>query len=152
MPGYCDLWTVFCSFVIAFLAAFVAFESVDHTRYSDAVRGWVFFGGFTLGLGIWSMHFMGMLAWKPPFPLYYAVDRTVLSVLVAVCASWLALHLVAQNRSQRSLAVKALGDITSRSGICTMHYIGMSALQFTAHVMWDPRWVVYSFLIAVIAS
>jgi hypothetical protein len=48
MPGYYDLWTVFYSFLIACLAGFVAFESVDHTRYSKAVRGWVFFGGVTL--------------------------------------------------------------------------------------------------------
>jgi len=152
MPGYYDLWTVFCSFLIAFLAGFVAFESVDHTRYSEAVRGWVFFGGVTLGLGIWSMHFMGMLAWHPPFALFYSVDRTLLSVLVAICASWLALHLVAQNLSRRSLAVKALGALLVGSGICAMHYIGMSALHFSGHVMWDRRWVVYSFVIAVTAS
>jgi NO-binding membrane sensor protein with MHYT domain len=71
LPGHYDLWTVFCSFLIACLAGFVAFESVDHTRYSKAFGGWVFFGGVTLGLGIWSMHFMGMLAWHPPFALYY---------------------------------------------------------------------------------
>jgi len=103
MPGFYDPWTVFCSFLIACLAGFVAFESVDHTRYSEAVRRWVFFGGVTLGLGIWSMHFMGMLAWHPPFALYYSVGRTILSVLVAICASWLALHLVAQNLLRRPL-------------------------------------------------
>ena len=130
MPGYYDLWTVFCSFLIACLAGFVAFESVDHTRYSKAVRGWVFFGGVTLGLGIWSMHFMGMLAWHPPFALYYSVSRTILSVLVAICASWLALHLVAQNLPRRSLTVRAAGALLVGLGICAMHYIGMSALHF----------------------
>jgi signal transduction histidine kinase len=152
LPGYYDLWTVFCSFLIAFLAGFVAFESVDHTRYSKAVRGWVFFGGFTLGLGIWSMHFMGMLAWHPPFALYYSVSRTLLSVLVAICASWLALHLVAQNLPRRSLSVRAAGALLVGSGICAMHYIGMSALHFTGRVMWDRLWLLYSFLIAVTAS
>jgi len=152
MPGYYDLWTVFCSFLIACLAGFVAFESVDHTRYSKAVRGWVFFGGVTLGLGIWSMHFMGMLAWHPPFALYYSVSRTILSVLVAICASWLALHLVAQNHVRKSLTVKAVGALLVGSGICAMHYIGMSALHFSGHVMWDRLWILYSFLIAVTAS
>lgn len=152
MPGYYDLWTVFCSFLIAFLAGFVAFESVDHTRYSNAVRGWVFFGGCTLGLGIWSMHFMGMLAWHPPFALYYSISRTFLSVVVAICASWLALHLVAQNLLRRSLLVRVAGAILVGSGICAMHYIGMSALHFTGPVMWDRLWLLYSFLIAVSAS
>jgi len=152
LPGHYDLWTVFCSFLIACLAGFVAFESVDHTRYSKAFGGWVFFGGVTLGLGIWSMHFMGMLAWHPPFALYYSVSRTLLSVLVAVCASWLALHLVAQNLSRRSLIVKVVGALLVGSGICAMHYIGMSALHFTGRVMWDRLWLLNSFLIAVIAS
>lgn len=152
LPGYYDPWTVFCSFLIAFLAGFVAFESVDHTRYSKSVRGWVFFGGCTLGLGIWSMHFMGMLAWHPPFALYYSVSRTLLSVLVAICASWLALHLVAQNLPRRSLSGRAVGALLVGSGICAMHYIGMSALHFTGRVMWDRLWLLYSFLIAVTAS
>jgi len=152
LPGHYDLWTVFCSFLIACLAGFVALESADHTRYSDAVGGWVFFGGVTLGLGIWSMHFMGMLAWHPPFTLYYSVSRTLLSVLVAIGASWLALYLVTQDLSRRSLTAKAVGALQVGSGICAMHYIGMSALHFTGRVMWDPLWIFYSFLIAVIAS
>jgi NO-binding membrane sensor protein with MHYT domain len=152
MPGYYDPWTVFCSFLIACLAGFVAFEAVDHTRFSKAVRSWVFLGGVTLGLGIWSMHFMGMLAWHPPFVLYYSVGRTFLSVVVAICASWLALHLVAQNLTRRSLTAKAVGALMVGSGICAMHYIGMSALHFTGHVMWGRLWLLYSFLIAVVAS
>lgn len=152
MLGYYDLWTVFCSFLVACLAGFVAFESVDHTRYSEAVRGWAFFGGVTLGLGIWSMHFLGMLAWHPPFALYYSVGRTLLSVLVAIGASWLALHMVAQNLTRRSLIAKGAGALLVGSGICAMHYIGMSALHFTGPVTWDRLWLVNSFLIAVIAS
>ena len=152
MLGYYDLWTVFCSFVIAFLAGFVAFESVDHTRTNKTGRGWVFFGGVTLGLGIWSMHFIGMLAWHPPFPLYYSVDRTVLSVLVAICASWLALRMVSQDLARRSLTTRFGGAVLVGTGICAMHYIGMSALHFSGPVMWDPLWLFYSFAIAVTAS
>lgn len=157
MPGHYDLWTVFCSFVIAFLAGFVAFESVDHSRVHGANRGAVFFGGVTLGLGIWSMHFIGMQAWRPPYPLYYAVDRTVLSVVVAVCASWLALYLVARNQMswdapRSSLWIRGVGAVLVGTGICAMHYIGMSALKFSGPVMWDPFWITYSFLIAVSAS
>ena len=68
MPGHFDLWTVLFSFVIASLAGFVAFESIDHTRYSEAPALWTFVGGLTLGVGIWSMHFIGMLAWIPRTP------------------------------------------------------------------------------------
>jgi signal transduction histidine kinase len=152
LVGYYDLWTVFCSFVIAFLAGFAAFESVDHVRSGASRQRWVFFGGVTLGLGIWSMHFVGMLAWRPPFPLYYAVDRTVLSVLAAICASWLALYLVADDLAGKSLLRRGLEALLVGAGICLMHYIGMSALGFAGRVMWDPLWVVCSFGIAVTAS
>ncbi len=150
--GYYDLWTVFCSFVIAFLAGFAAFESVDHVRSGASRRRWVFFGGLTLGLGIWSMHFVGMLAWHPPFPLYYAVDHTVLSVLAAICASWLAIYLVADDLAGQSMLRRGLGALLVGTGICAMHYIGMSALSFSGRVMWDPSWVLCSFAIAVTAS
>jgi len=93
-----------------------------------------------------------MLAWHPPFALYYSVSRTFLSVVVAICASWLALYLVAQNLPQKSFIARAAGALLVGSGICAMHYIGMSALTFTGHVMWDHLWVLLSFLIAVTAS
>jgi signal transduction histidine kinase len=152
LVGYYDLWTVFCSFVIAFLAGFAAFESVDHVRSGASRQKWVFFGGVTLGLGIWSMHFVGMLAWHPPFPLFYAVDRTVLSVLAAICASWLALFLVADDIAVKSLFRRGLGALLVGTGICSMHHIGMAALGFSGRVMWDPLWLLFSLAIAVTAS
>lgn len=152
MPGYYDPWTVVASFLIAFLAGFVAFESVDHTRFSARPRLWAWLGGVTLGLGIWSMHFLGMLAWHPPFPLYYSLGRTVISVLVAVAASSLALQQVTRNVSRRPITTKAVGALLVGSGICAMHYIGMSGLHFSGPVMWHARWVILSFLIAITAS
>jgi signal transduction histidine kinase len=106
-------------------------------------------GGITLGLGIWSMHFTGMIAWRPPFELFYSVGRTLLSVVAAIAASWFALHIVTQNVSAASKAGSAL---LVGSGICAMHYIGMSALTFSGTAMWDRRWIVISFVIAVSAS
>ncbi len=138
--------------MIAFLAGFAAFESVDHVQAGASRQRWVFFGGVTLGLGIWSMHFVGMLAWHPPFPLYYAVDRTVLSVLAAICASWLALHLVADDLAGQTLFRRGMGALLVGTGICTMHYLGMAALGFSGRVMWDPLWLACSFVIAVTAS
>ena len=143
---------VLSSFLIAFLAGFVAFESVDHTRYSERPRVWVFLGGATLGLGIWSMNFTGMVAWQPPFALYYTIGRTILSVVVAIIACWLALHLVFENVSRRPVTTKLVGALLVGSGICAMHYIGMSALHFSGPVTWHWDWILLSFLIAVSAS
>jgi len=152
LPGYYDAWTVIESFLIACLAGFVAFESVDHIRFSPHPRLWAALGGVALGMGIWSMHFVGMVAWHPPFPLYYAIGPTIISVLVAIAASVLALFLVTRESARRSATANFLGALIVGTGICSMHYIGMSALRFTAPAIWSGGWVVLSFVIAVGAS
>lgn len=150
MPGTFDLWTVLFSFTIASLAGFVAFESMEHTRYSPQPAVWTMVSGLTLGLGIWSMHFVGMLAWQPPFPLYYSITPTVLSVLVAILSSWLAMYLTVNNlTSSRNIVV---GSFVVGAGICSMHYIGMDALKFSEAVTWSVPGVALSFVIAVFAS
>ncbi len=147
-----DPWTIAGSFLIACVAGFVAFESIDHTRFSEHPRRWATAGGVTLGLGIWSMHFVGMLAWHPPFPLYYSIGRTVLSVLVAIAASVLAMHLVVWNIAETRSISNFAGAVLVGFGICSMHYIGMSALHFANGVMWRSGWVVVSLAIAIAAS
>lgn len=147
-----DPWTILGSFLIACVAGFVAFESIDHTRFSEHPRRWATAGGVTLGLGIWSMHFVGMLAWHPPFPLYYSAGRTLLSVLVAIAASVLALHLVVSKIAGTRAVANVAGAVLVGFGICMMHYIGMSALEFTNGVMWRSGWVLISLAIAIAAS
>ena len=152
MPGYFDLWTVLFSFVIASLAGFVAFESIEHTHYSTRPDLWTLISGITLGLGIWSMHFIGMLAWKPPFPLYYSLGRTLLSVLAAIAASWIAVRVTIRHRAGASRNHLIVGAIVVGTGICSMHYIGMSALRFSEPEMWSRSLVMLSVGIAIAAS
>ena len=152
MPGFFDLWTVLFSFAIASLAGYVAFESIEHTRYSTRPELWTFISGATLGLGIWSMHFVGMLAWKPPFPLYYSLGRTLLSVFAAIAASWLAVRLTIRHGSGTRRTGMAVGALLVGLGICGMHYIGMSALRFTQPEMWSLPLILLSVLIAFGAS
>ena len=152
MPGYFDLWTVLFSFVIASLAGFVAFESIDHTRYSTKPELWTAISGATLGLGIWSMHFVGMLAWKPPFPLYYSLGRTLLSVCAAIAASWVAMRITIRHRGGSRRDHLVAGAVVVGLGICSMHYIGMSALQFSQPEMFNKVLVGVSIAIAIAAS
>jgi signal transduction histidine kinase len=95
------------------------------------------------------MHFIGMIAWRPPFPLFYSVGRTLLSMAVAMAACWFALYIVTRNVSPVSRARSAL---LVGTGICAMHYIGMSALSFSVPPMWNRVWIALSFAIAVSAS
>jgi NO-binding membrane sensor protein with MHYT domain/nitrogen-specific signal transduction histidine kinase len=152
LSGTFDFWTVLGSFFIASLAGYVAFEAIDHTELSDKPRRWATLGGITLGLGIWSMHFVGMMAWEPPYPLYYSISRTLLSVLIAIAASVFAMHLVVRNRRKPDADSTITGAFLFGCGICAMHYIGMSALRFDKNTMWHSGWIVASLVIAVCAS
>jgi signal transduction histidine kinase len=152
LPGTFDIWTILFSFAIATLAGFVALESIDHTRGSSSPAGWTFVSGATLGLGIWSMHFVGMLAWQPPYALYYAVWPTLLSVLVAVLSSWLAMKITLSHREGSPQPNLIGGALMVSVGICTMHYLGMNALHFTRPVVWSWLGVGLSFVIAIAAS
>jgi NO-binding membrane sensor protein with MHYT domain len=152
LPGSYDPWTILGSFLIACFAGYVAFECIDHTQFSDKPRQWATLGGFALGLGIWSMHFVGMVAWKPDFPLYYSIDRTLLSVLIAVTASVFAMHRVVRNQLKGKPDSNFFEAVLVGCGICAMHYIGMSALKFDKGVMWHANLVVLSLVIAIAAS
>ena len=152
MPGHFNLWAVLLSFAIAALAGFVAFAAIDHTRDSASPALWTFVGGATLGVGIWSMHFIGMVAWVPPFPLYYSLVPTLLSVWAAILASWLAMHLTARYKAGAPERDLLLGAVAVGAGICGMHYIGMSALHFSEPVQWSIPGVLLSYVIAFFAS
>jgi signal transduction histidine kinase len=150
VPGHYDPLTVLFSILTAVLAGFAAFQAIGHTRNSKRPLAWALIGGLVLGMGIWSMHFIGMLAWEPPFPLSYTLGRTVTSVVIAVAASCLAMVLVL--RTKDTVAARLAGALVVGSGISAMHYIGMSALHFSPPPMWMPPWLLVSYVIAVSAS
>ncbi len=152
MPGYFSVPTILLSFAIASLAGFVAFESLAHTRHSSRPALWTFISGLTLGLGIWSMHFTGMMAWVPPFPTFYSLGDTLLSVIAAVAASWVAMYLTVSYRADASQRNLLLGAVLVGSGICAMHFLGMAAMHFSPSPVWSIPGVLLSYLIAVLAS
>ncbi|MFC6645896.1 MHYT domain-containing protein [Granulicella cerasi] len=151
MLGYYDWWTISLSYAIAALSGFAAFESVRHARSSQRTTLWILASGLVLGLGIWSMHFVGMLAWVPPFPLYYSVSRTLVSMVASIIASIVAMSLAIGPKRPSKIRL-ALGSIFVATGICCMHYIGMSAVRFSLPEMWMTSWLIASCVIALAAS
>ncbi|MEL4887362.1 PAS domain S-box protein [Pectobacterium betavasculorum] len=104
-------------------------------------------GAFALGGGIWSMHFIGMLAFELPVHIHYATGLTLLSLAPAFAASWLALRLLANPE----VAWPQL--ITSGTlfgfGIGAMHYTGMAAIQTSLEVRYEPAPFLLSIAVAV---
>jgi len=144
---------VVLSILVAILASFTALDMASRVSASQPRRGaarWLLAGGVAMGAGIWSMHFVGMLAFRLPIPLGYDLWLTLESLLVAVAASIFALWLV--SRPTLPHMRLALGALLMGLGIAWMHYVGMSALKMSPDIDYDPLWFALSLIIAVGAS
>jgi NO-binding membrane sensor protein with MHYT domain len=103
-----------------------------------------------MGGGIWSMHFIAMLAFLMPMPVSFDLDLTVLSLLVAIGVTGVAFHGI--SREQASVPQLVSSGIFMGVGIVSMHYTGMAAMRMSAHLNYDPTLVALSVLIAIGAS
>ncbi len=141
---------VLFSFLIALVACFAALmmaESVRHSASRKRAAGWLGLGAIILGVGVWSMHFVGMLGFRLPFPVRYEPTITVLSMLPAILAGGYALHVISNpgRRWRDLLAGTVLG-----LGIGVMHYLGMTAMEMPADLRYRPVLFVASLLVAVV--
>ncbi|RYX93991.1 MAG: hypothetical protein EOO28_16535 [Comamonadaceae bacterium] len=144
---------VLTSFMVAVLASYTALHlasrvSVDRGRTASLL--WLGGGALSMGTGIWSMHFIGMLGSSIGIPMVYDIGWTLLSLLIAVTVSGLALHLVSNETLNRSSL--AIGGAVMGAGIVSMHYVGMGAMQIAPGIDFRPGLVTVSVMIAVIAS
>ncbi len=147
-----NLWVVALSFAIATFASFVALDMAQRVRTPDKsmARGWWIAGSLAMGTGIWSMHFIGMLAISLPFVVGFGYVITGLSWLAAVLVSAIALHTA--SRARLTPLRLAVGAFTMGAGICIMHYSGMLAMDMAPGIHWSAAWMAVSVAIAVVAS
>lgn len=140
------------SVLIATYASYVALDLARRVRDQDPYFSaiWTVGGALVFGSGIWSMHFVGMLAMHLPIAIGYDPWLTLLSWIAAVAVSALALWLAARD-TLHSLTLLG-GALAMGSGIATMHYTGMAAMALTPVIDWHPELVVLSILIAFAAS
>ncbi|MCP1312183.1 EAL domain-containing protein [Paenibacillus tyrfis] len=152
MIGTYDWFLVFLSYVISVLASYTA---LDMGGRINAARGrtrliWLCGGALAMGLGIWSMHFVGMLAYRMPMEVHYDVALVLLSMVFAVIASYIALAAVGgRHFGWRNWTV---GGLFMAFGIIGMHYTGMTAMKMNAVIQYRPLVLSLSVIIAVIAS
>lgn len=147
-----DQLLVVISFVVAILASYTALNMAGRVVGSTGVaaRVWLTGGGIAMGIGIWAMHFIGMLAMDVSMRLNYNLLQTALSMCIAISASLFALWLVSRDHLRRRRL--STGAVILGSGIVAMHYTGMAALQVEPAIVWDMRWVALSVVIALLAS
>ncbi|GGK33508.1 MHYT domain-containing protein [Salinarimonas ramus] len=147
-----DPWLVVLSIVVAMQGAYVGLALAGRVAAAEGVRRRVFIGGAaaTLAVGIWSMHFIGILAAAMPVPVDYLVVPTVVSFLVCVTVIGAAMVLAATDLPA-SLRIGA-GGLGMGAGIASMHYIGMGALAGAMSMSHAAGAVVLSVALAVAAS
>ncbi|GHB33149.1 bifunctional diguanylate cyclase/phosphodiesterase [Salinicola rhizosphaerae] len=149
-----NLWLIALSYVVATLASFTALELTRQVRHAAVAimrRIWLCCGSCAMGLGIWSMHFVGMLAWKPADAMSYQAGLTLISLLLAIASSALALRLAGDSRTRSWMLLP--GGLVMGAGIALMHYTGMAAMDMGGmDWAYDVPIFILSILIAIVAA
>ena len=143
---------VLLSLFVAILASYTALDMAGRvvTAQGRAALWWLIGGASAMGLGIWSMHFVGMLALNLPIPIGYDVGITLASLAIGIGASAFALWLVSRQELPWPRLVG--GALLMGAGVAGMHYTGMAALRMSPGIQYDPARFALSIVIAALAS
>lgn len=148
-----DSQLVALSFVISVLGSFVALAAANMMRHADGSLSRVntLAAGLALGgIGVWSMHFIGMAALKLDVTTGYSLIETLVSLVAAVAAATLALMYVAKDST--SLLRIAVAGAVLGIGVAVMHYLGMYGVRIGGYIAWNYGVVALSVLIAMAAA
>jgi PAS domain S-box-containing protein len=150
--GTYDPYLVTLSITVACLASYTALDLGGRIRGSRrwAQLAWLATAATAMGGGIWSMHFIGMLAFVLPMSVTYDFGLTLLSLVVAIGVTGFGFFMIGTRRVTE--LGFALSGIVMGIGIVSMHYTGMAAMRMPADVRYDPILVALSVLIAIGAS
>ncbi len=152
IPGSYDYRLVTLSVLIAVFASYAALDLAGRvTSANGRVRLlWLSGGAFAMGIGIWSMHYIGMLALRLPIPVQYDWPTVLFSLLAAILASSIALFVV--SRQKMGLVRALVGSLFMGGGIAAMHYTGMAAMRLPAMCHYSPGLVTLSVVLAIVIS
>jgi NO-binding membrane sensor protein with MHYT domain len=145
-------YLVVISALIAFLASYTALELAGRVTGAQGIERkiWLVGGATAMGTGIWSMHFLAMLAFSLPVSIGYNFLIVLVSLLAAIVASGQGLFII--SRPRVDLSALLLSATFMGIGIGAMHYIGMAAMQMAATIHYDPILFLLSVVIAVVTS
>lgn len=147
-----NYWLVALSLLIAVFASYTALDVAGRATASvGRIRAsWLIGGALSMGLGIWSMHYIGMLAFDLPVRVFYHMPTVLVSLLAAILASGVAL--IVASRARWSWAASVAASVVMGGGIAAMHYIGMAAMRLPAMMVWNYAVVSLSVVIAIVVS
>jgi NO-binding membrane sensor protein with MHYT domain len=154
MNGHYDPSLVALSILVAIIASYTALDLAGCVSASTSSPRkswtWLIAGAVSMGIGIWSMHFIGMLAFHLPAPVAYDIPISLLSMVIAIIVSAVALLILRRPALKTNDLI--IGAILMGIGISAMHYTGMFAMQMSPAIRYDPLIFAASVLIAMGAS
>jgi two-component system sensor histidine kinase/response regulator len=153
LQGDYNPWLVGLSLLIAIGSSYIGLQIA--AMASRAPKGFhaqiaLLTGSLALGGGIWSMHFIGMLAFRMGNHVHYDALITLGSMVPSIFASWVALQMLSSETINRRQLL--LGGVLVGAGIGTMHYSGMAAMHMDVALKYDPLWFGFSILVAVLLA
>jgi NO-binding membrane sensor protein with MHYT domain len=152
VTGTHDPYLVALSILVASFASYTALDLSGHVGPARGLarRVWLVAAAITMGGGIWSMHFVAMLAFIMPIPMSYDIGLTTLSLVVAIFVTGGGFYVI--SRQSASPLRLVLSGIFMGLGIAAMHYTGMAAMRGHAELSYDPLFVALSLVVAIGAS
>jgi PAS domain S-box-containing protein len=147
-----DSWLVVLSILVSVFCCFTALSLAGRVRQArgKARAAWLVASAVAMGGGIWSMHFIAMLAFDAGMPVQYEVGLTLASLALAIIFTGIGLSIVAFKGSTATPLL--IGGIAMGLGVTTMHYAGMAAMRMAATINYDDMLLVASVVIAIIAG
>lgn len=145
-----DSSLVLVSVAIAIIASYIGFvitHKVSHNEFTQEANVWRLCAAIFLGVGIWAMHFVGMMAYRYGIPIAYDIPITLVSILPAALASY-----VVVSSQQLKKVPFVVRSILMGIGIGSMHYAGMMAMKMNAMMVYNPWLFGLSIIIAVLLS
>src|SRR5712675_3588878 len=152
VTGTYDPYLVALSILVAVFASYTALDLGGRVAAARGLarRVWLVAAAITMGGGIWSMHFVAMLAFIMPIPMSYDIGLTILSLVVAIFVTGGAFYVI--SRQSTSPLRLVFSGIFMGLGIIAMHYTGMAAMRGHAGLRYDRLFVALSLVIAIGAS
>ncbi len=152
IEGEYSLPLVVLSFLLAFAASYTTLFINRRIKENGffSKNFWLMLASLAMGLGIWSMHFIGMSAFMLPVHMEYRISITIVSIIPAIIASYLAFYFA--NRKNNSIVTYIAAGIFMGIGISIMHYIGMTAMEMDVDYVYKPGLFSLSVIIAMLVS
>jgi NO-binding membrane sensor protein with MHYT domain len=153
MVGKYNSLLVLLSILVAIFVSYTALSlaaRVARAKDSSNTGIWVAGGALAMGCGIWSMHFIGMLAFSLPIPLSYDIGLTIASLVIAIAISGFALSVATS--PEISMVQLTVSAVIMGAGISAMHYSGMAAIDLLPQLTYEPLLFTASIVIAIAAS